>query len=99
MSRENVSCVEVAFRAFERDGLEGFMSHWTDDADHRAIKGALDDRGPMHGKDEVGAYIEDWLDTFDDVATEILELIDAGDDKVVAVLKAGGKAKLSGISS
>jgi ketosteroid isomerase-like protein len=99
MSQENVSCVEAAFRAFERDGLDGFISHWTGDADHRAIKGAPDDRGPMHGKDEVRAYIEDWLNTFDDVATEIVELIDAGDDKVVAVLKASGKAKLSGIST
>ena len=73
--------------------------YWTDDLDHRAIEGALDDRGPVHGKDAMRAYAQDWLDTFDDFTTEPVEVIDVGDDRVVAVLKASGRARLSGIET
>ncbi len=35
MSQDNVAVVEDAYRAFARDGLDGFLQHWTDDLDHR----------------------------------------------------------------
>ena len=76
--------------------LDAAAEYWTDDIDYRAIEGALDDRGPMHGKDAMRAYCQDWLDTFDEFRTEPVELIDAGEDQVVAVLRIGGRAKLSG---
>jgi ketosteroid isomerase-like protein len=44
------------------------------------------------------AYWQDWFDTFDDLTVEPLDLIDAGED-VVAVLRFGGRAKLSGVES
>jgi ketosteroid isomerase-like protein len=53
----------------------------------------------MHGKDALRAYAQDWLDTFDDVKTEVVELIDAGGDKVIAVLEVSGRAKLSGVET
>jgi ketosteroid isomerase-like protein len=77
MSEENVEVVREALNAFARDGLDALAAYWTEDIDHRAIEGAPDDRGPMHGKDAMRAYVQDWLDTFDDVRTEIVELIDA----------------------
>jgi ketosteroid isomerase-like protein len=36
---------------------------------------------------------------FDPITVEPLELIDAGGDEVVAVLKFGGRAKLSGVET
>jgi ketosteroid isomerase-like protein len=99
MSEENVEIVRAAWNAWTSDGLEGLVEYLTDDFDHRAIEGALDDRGPMHGKDAFRAYIQDWLDTFDDVRTEVVDLIDAGDDKVIAVLRLSGRAKLSGVET
>jgi len=45
------------------------------------------------------AYPQDWLDMFDPITVEPLELIDAGGDEVVAVLKFGGRAKLSGVET
>jgi ketosteroid isomerase-like protein len=39
------------------------------------------------------------LDTFDEVQLEPQELIDAGADQVVAVVRFSGRAKLSGIDS
>ena len=99
MSQENVEVVRAAVDAFGREGIDGVSDHWTEDIDHRAAEGAVDDRGPIEGKDAMRAYMQDWIDTFDDFKTEAVELIDAGDDKVVAVLRASGRAKLSGIEA
>jgi ketosteroid isomerase-like protein len=45
------------------------------------------------------AYVQDWIDTFDQFSIEPVELIDADGDIVVAVLRYGGRAKLSGIET
>ena len=99
MSRENVAAVEAAYEALARGGLDQFIEHWTDDLDHRSIEGAPDDRGPIHGKDAMRAYVQDWIDLFDDFGIEPVELIDAGESRVVAVLRFGGRAKLSGVET
>jgi ketosteroid isomerase-like protein len=99
MSRENVAAVEAAYEALARGGLDQFIEHWTDDLDHRSIEGAPDDRGPIHGKDAMRAYVQDWIDLFDDFGIEPVELIDAGESRVVAVLRFGGRARLSGVET
>jgi ketosteroid isomerase-like protein len=99
MSQENVGVVEAALNALARDGLDALAEYWTDDIDHRAVEGAVDDRGPIHGKDALRAYAQDWFDTFDDFSTEPVELIDAGAEKVIAALRASGRAKLSGVET
>jgi ketosteroid isomerase-like protein len=99
MARENVGAVEAAYEALARGGLDQFIEHWTDDLDHRSIEGAPDDRGPIHGKDAMRAYVQDWIDLFDDFGIEPVELIDAGENRVVAVLRFGGRAKLSGVET
>ena len=99
MSRENVTAVEAAYEALARGGLDRFIEHWTDDLDHRSIEGAPDDRGPIHGKDAMRAYVQDWIDLFNDFGIEPVELIDAGESRVVAVLRFGGRAKLSGVET
>ena len=98
MSEENVEIVETAYEAFARGGLERFTEHFADDVDYRAFEGAPDDRGPMHGKDAVRAQFQDWLDTFDDLRIEPVELIDAGGD-VIAGTRISGRAKLSGVET
>ena len=97
MSQDNVVAVEDAYRAFARDGLDGFLEHWTDDLDHRSIEGAPDDRGPIRGKPAMRAFVQDWIDTFDAFRMAPVELIDAEGDVVVAVLSYGGRARQSGI--
>jgi ketosteroid isomerase-like protein len=98
MSQENVEVVKAALDAWPQ-GLDALSEHWTDDIDHRAIEGAIDDHGPLHGKDAVRAYLQDWLDMFDPLTVEPLELIDAGGDEVVTVLRIGGRAKLSAVET
>ena len=100
MSQENIEIVRDAVVAYNRGDLDAFLDeYWTDDIDYRAVEGAPDDHGPIHGKAEMRAYMQDWFDTFDDLKVEPLELIDAGGDKVIAVLRIGGRAKLSGVET
>jgi ketosteroid isomerase-like protein len=99
MSRENVEVVSVAYEAFGRGGLDRFMEHYTDDVDYRAVEGEIDDSGPIHGRDALRAYLQDWVDMFDGFRMELVELIDAGEDTVVALERFGGRAKLSGVET
>jgi ketosteroid isomerase-like protein len=99
MSQENVAAVEGAYQALARGGLDRFLEHWTDDLDHRSVEGALDDRGPIRGRDALRAHLQDWIDTFDDFRVEPVELIDFQGDAVVAVMRYGGRAKLSGVET
>jgi ketosteroid isomerase-like protein len=99
MSRENVEMIKGTFEAFEHKGLDGLADYWDEAIDWRAAEGAIDDRGPMHGKEAVRAYLQDWLDMFDDFKVEPVELIAVGDDRVVAVQQISGRARQSGIEA
>ena len=97
MSQESVKVVGATYEAFAARGVDGFGDYLTEDVDYRAVEGAPDDRGPMHGKEAVRPYVQDWLDTFDEFTAQPLELIDAGENQVVAVIQIRGRAKLSGV--
>jgi ketosteroid isomerase-like protein len=97
MSQENETTVRDAVAAFNRGDLEAWLEYFTDDIDYRAVEGAPDDHGPIEGKDALRAYVEDWRETFDDFRTEPTELIDAGEDRAIAVVRISGRARLSGV--
>ncbi len=99
MSQENVEIVREAAAAFNRGDLDAWLEYLADDIDHRAIEGALDDHGPIHGKDALRVHMEDWVGTFDNLRIEPVELIEAGEDKVIAVTRISGRAKLSGVET
>jgi ketosteroid isomerase-like protein len=99
MSEENVEIVRDAGVAFNRGDLDAWFEYLADGIDYRAAEGALDDPGPMHGKDAIRAYMQDWLDLFDDFKSEPVELVDAGEDQVIAVVRISGRAKLSGVET
>ena len=98
MPEENVAAVQAALK-FARDGLDGLDEYWTDDIDHRAGEDVLDDCGPIDGKAEMRAYLQDWFDTFDDFRAEPVKLFDAGEDRVMAVLRIPGRPRLSGVEA
>jgi ketosteroid isomerase-like protein len=99
MSQEAIKTVREAAAAFSRGDLDAWLEYVADGIDYRAVEGALDDHGPIHGKDAVRAYLADWVGTFDDFSGELLELIEAGEDKVIAVGRISGRAKLSGVET
>ena len=41
--------------------------------------------------------MQEWLDQFDEFATEVVELIDASGERVVTCLRYSGRAKRSGV--
>ena len=93
MSEENVEKCRRGFEAWNRRDVDGWLEYFTDDVDYRATEGEIDDRGPIHGKDALRAYAEDWTAMFDDVRFEPVEVIDAGDDTVIAVMRISGRPK------
>ena len=93
MSEQNVRVIQAAAEAYFRDGVDGWLEYFTDDVDYRAAEGAIDDRGPIHDKDALRAYAEDWQEKFDDVRFEPVEVIDAGDDTVITVMRISGRPK------
>ena len=99
MSQENVEILRNMAAAFNRGDLDAWSEGLADDIDHRAVEGALDDHGPIHGKDALRVYMEDWVGTFDNFRAEPVELIEAGEDKVIAVGRISGRAKLSGVET
>ena len=99
MSQENVRTVADTISAFNRGDLDTWSEYLTDDLDYRAAEGAPDDPGPIHGIDAMRTYVEDWRETFDDFRGEPIELIDVGEDRVIAVMRISGRAKLSGVET
>jgi len=99
MSQENFEIVRAAAAAASRGDLDAWLEYWTDDLDFRAAEGAPDDHGPINGKDALRVFGQDWLDTFDEFKVEPVELIDTGDDNVIAVMRISGQAKLSGVET
>jgi ketosteroid isomerase-like protein len=96
MSQENVEIVRRMLQAFGEGGLDAMAEFWDPDIDWRAAEGAIDDIGEMHGPVAVRRYIQDWVDTFDDFNVVADELRDVGDDRVLAIQRLNGRAKLSG---
>ena len=96
MSQQNVEVVRQMLQAFADGGLAAMAEFWDPDIDWRAAEGALDDVGEMHGPVAVRRYIQEWIDTFDDFSVVAEELRDVGDDRVLAIQRLNGRAKLSG---
>ena len=100
MSQDNVEIVKVAYEVFARAGLDRFMEHFTDNVEYRVLAGADDlIHGPIHGKDAVRAWLQDWIDMFDGFWMELVELIDAGGGTVFTAERYGGRARLSGVET
>ena len=99
MSRENVEVVRQALQAFADGGVDAMAEFWDPDIVWLAAQGAIDDIGEMHGPVAVRRYIQDWIDTFDDSSVVVDELRDVGDDRVLAIQRVKGRAKLSGVET
>jgi ketosteroid isomerase-like protein len=98
MSTENVEVVKVAYEAFARGGLDRFIEHFTDDVEYHVLAGADDlIHGPIHGKDALRAWLQDWIDMFEGFWMQLVELIEAGGITVFTAERYGGRARLSGV--
>jgi ketosteroid isomerase-like protein len=92
MSRESVSLVEAAYAVFAARGLDAFAEWWAEDIEWQAIGGRF------RGVDAGCAYLQEWFTHFDDLTVEALDVVDAGNDRVVVWVRLSGRAKSSGIA-
>jgi ketosteroid isomerase-like protein len=93
---ENIRIVRDCLQAYADGGLDAMAEYWAEDVSWRAIEGAPDDVGVMHGPERLRRYFQEWVDMFEGITNVPEELIDIGDDRVLAVQRAAGRAKLSG---
>jgi ketosteroid isomerase-like protein len=91
MSQENVRVVQAAYEALTRSGVEAFSAYWATDVDWQTM------RHRWWGRKAGRAYLQELFDLFDDFSTEPLEMIDAGEDRVIVYLRYGGRSKRAGI--
>jgi ketosteroid isomerase-like protein len=70
---------------------------WAHDIDHRAIEGAIDDVGPIIGRDAMRAYVADWYEMFADLTIAPEEILDGGSERVIVVWRVTGTARASGV--
>ena len=95
MSEDNVAVV----RRFWSSPLTDLADVVDDDVDYRALEGAPDDVGVMHGRDGLVRYLADWAETFADFSTELEEAEAIGEDQVVVVGRVSGRARASGVET
>ena len=97
MSEENVEIVRSTFR--RRGDPSRFFDLLDDEVEVDATSVGLlpDHSGLIHGKEAVIAYFRHYWGTWDnDYVLEPVEIIDAGGDRVVALLHERGRGRGSG---
>ena len=91
MSQSSVEVVAKAYDALSEDGIDAFSDHWADDIEWTTM------RSRWFGPDAGRAYLSELADMFDEFTTEVVELIDAGDDRVIACLRYRGRSRRAGV--
>ena len=84
MSQENVEIVRKSLEALDPD-LDAVAEFWHPEIDWRAIEGAPDDIGVFTGHAAMRHYYEQWFETFAELRAEIEDIVDAGEQVVVAL--------------
>ena len=97
MSPQNSDVVRRYFGAFEIGGVEAAAKFWHPDIEWRAIEGAADDVGLIHGQDALRRYYQDWFDTLDDLRAEVDEVLFEADDRVAVAVRNAGHGRASGV--
>jgi ketosteroid isomerase-like protein len=102
MALSDIELLQVWMTELADRGVEDRLDYladnmWDADIDWRAIEGAPDDVGEIHGRDRMRRYVADWYEMFDDLTLEPEEYLDAGEGRVVVVQCVSGRAKASGV--
>ena len=99
MSRDDVELVRRAVGVWVECDQVAMAEIFAPDVSHRAIEGAIDDVGEMHGLEAIRRYAQEWEETFDDFAVVVEDARDLGGGRVVTAQRASGRAKLSGLAA
>ncbi|MEK6272460.1 MAG: nuclear transport factor 2 family protein [Actinomycetota bacterium] len=104
MSQENVEVVRRFFEAFNQGGVEAVISggFWSPEVVWDPSPSGVPGIGIYRGYDEIRAFFEeDWFRTFPFEEWEIVveELIDHGEDQVIAMSHQRGRGASSGVAA
>jgi ketosteroid isomerase-like protein len=98
MSRQNVESVQSAILAFNRQDLE-FMLDWlAPDVEMHVSDAFVDEPQTIHGHDGFRAFLTALGEIFETFSVEPEEFVDA-DDRVLAIVRAGGIGRQSGVET
>jgi ketosteroid isomerase-like protein len=87
--------VREAIDAINRADVDGFLERTHPDFEWQVLE-ASPLAGLYRGREEVRAYVEEWLNTFEYVRLDIEELVEL-DDRVLVVVRGSARGKASGI--
>lgn len=98
MSRENVEVVRRVYEAAGSRDAATVLSLYDSDVelDNTRLEIADDAGGIYRGHDGLREFFRDWHQAWENVEYDYDELIDAGDDKVVAVVTRRARGRSSG---
>jgi ketosteroid isomerase-like protein len=73
-----------------------YENSWHEDISWRAIEGAPDDVGEMHGRDRLRAYYEEFLEAFEGIVMDPIEIADIG-EYVMVELHVEARSRAGGV--
>jgi ketosteroid isomerase-like protein len=91
----NTELIKRGYEAWNRGEVEGVLSFLDPQIEWRGYT-HIPESGTLEGRDEVKAWLERFLDAWEQLEIEVTELIDAG-DQVVALVRFRGTGKGSGV--
>jgi ketosteroid isomerase-like protein len=102
MSRENVETARRLFEDFQAGVERDDPGSWLDSdlvaAEYEYILPTpLDGRSVWHGREGFVAFMRTWTEQFDDWTIQVERLLDAGQDRVVALTRQTATGKGSGV--
>ena len=87
--------VRDAIDAINRGDVDGFLAGTHVDFEWKVLEESPL-AGTYRGQEEVRAYVQEWLNTFDDVRIDVEELVEIN-DRVLVVVRGSGGGKASGV--
>jgi ketosteroid isomerase-like protein len=97
MGSENLDVVRRQWKAFDGGGLDAVAAFWHPAIDWRAVEGAADDVGVLHGVQAMRRYYEDWVETFDGIQSEVEEVLGDAGENLAVVVRVSGRGRASGV--
>ena len=98
MSAENVEIVRLAYETFETTGeIRWELFHPDIEIRDHDLPDAIDE--VFRGREGYLRWVAIWSDAWEDYEIEVKDLVDAGDDRVIAVFRLRAKGKGSGVET
>ena len=97
MSQENVEIVRLGVEALNARDLERHYVEFFDPAVEWRTAAEDPDAATHRGLQAYKRYLEQWLDSFDQLHADVEEYIDVGDDCVLTWIRYTGRGRESGV--